>query len=671
MGKGLLFTGSALACLLSAANGELDVLDGQVGNAPAAEMMQCYLDGIAAECFAARAEAYDAVKTAEDVATYQERMRSLFVERLGGFPERTPLNAQVVGGGQGDGFRYEKIIYESQPAFYVTAVLFLPLSAPPYPGVLVPCGHSDNGKAAETYQRASILLARNGLASLCFDPVGQGERYYYFNAEKRPQFGTTLQHTAMGVGAILTGANTAAYMIWDGIRGIDYLQSRADIDGSHIGCTGNSGGGTQTSYLMALDPRIECAAPSCYLTSFPKLLATAAPQDAEQNIFGQVAFGMGHADYIHMRAPRPTLMCTATHDFFDIQGSWDTFREAKRFYARLGYAERADIIEVDDEHGFSRPRREAAVRWMRRWLLKTNDAITEPEFAILSDQEMQCTPDGQVMCIKDARSVPELSIEREARLAKQRRAFWRQASREEALAKVSEVVGARRFTELDPPEAHEAGKVKRKGYRITKLEIQPEAGILLPALLFQPSNKSKEAVLYCSGEGKARDAAVGGPIETFVKQGRAVLAVDLRGFGETKGAAKDTGWEPIVGGDWRDYYRAYLVGKSYVGMRVEDVYTAVRVLRARLGEGVAIHLEAVGQATVPALHAAALEPGLFASVTLRDGIPSWSDVVRTPRAKLQLMNAVHGALAWYDLPDLRDSLKDKPLRVIGEQVPEF
>jgi hypothetical protein len=107
-----------------------------------------------------------------------------------------------------------------------------------------------------------------------------------------------------------------------------------------------------SSYLMALDDRVACAAPSCYLTSFRRLIDTMGPQDAEQNIHGQLAFGMDHADYLMMRAPKPTLILASTQDFFDITGTWDTFRQAKRFYTRLGFAERVELVETDASHGY-------------------------------------------------------------------------------------------------------------------------------------------------------------------------------------------------------------------------------------------------------------------------------------------------------------------------------
>src|SRR3982075_708470 len=146
---------------------------------------------------------------------------------------------------------------------------------------------------------------------------------------------------------------------------------------------------------MALDDRVACAAPSCYITTLEKLFATIGPQDAEQNIPGQVAFGMEHADYLTLRAPRPTLMCVATQDYFDIGGAWNTFREASLIYGKLGHGERVALFEFDDKHGFSKPRRQAAARWMRRWLLGIDDAVVENGGPVFTDAELQCTRSGQ------------------------------------------------------------------------------------------------------------------------------------------------------------------------------------------------------------------------------------------------------------------------------------
>ena len=308
---------------------------------------------LAYEALDRRDAAFEKLKTPEDVAAWQESRRQIFLGLWADFPPRTPLKARVVARQQHDGYRLEKVIYESQPRHFVTALMYLPAAKPPFPGVLVPCGHSDNGKANESYQRVCILLAKNGMAALCYDPIDQGERCQLPGLAGKNRGGGTVAHCLAGVGSILLGRNTATFRVWDGMRSLDYLESRADIDPRRLGCTGNSGGGTLTSYLMALDGRIACAAPSCYLCGFRRLLETLGPQDAEQNIHAQIAFGLDHADYVLMRAPRPTLMCTATHDFFKIDGAWNAFRQAKRVYTRLGAAENIAIAEADEQHGFT------------------------------------------------------------------------------------------------------------------------------------------------------------------------------------------------------------------------------------------------------------------------------------------------------------------------------
>src|SRR4029079_9503120 len=200
------------------------------------------------------------------------------------------------------------------------------------------------------------------------------------------------------------------------MRAIDYLISRDDING-RIGFTGCSGGGTLTSYVMALDERVACAAPSCYLTQFPRPVETIGPQDAEQNIFGQIAAGLDQPDYVLLRAPKPTLISSTTGDFFDIQGAWDTYRQAKRIFTRLGYAERVDLVEADGGHGVQPGNLVGITRWMRRWLLGKDDAVALDSIKVLPEADVLCTERGQVMLLPGELSVFELNAEMEQRLA--------------------------------------------------------------------------------------------------------------------------------------------------------------------------------------------------------------------------------------------------------------
>ncbi|MFA6242502.1 MAG: acetylxylan esterase [Candidatus Hydrogenedentales bacterium] len=665
----------AVLCVLGLAAhaGELDVLGGLVEGQPAATMLTRYLDGMAGKVFDARRAGFDAmIATPESIAAHQKGAKDFYTQTLGGWPERTPLNPRKTGEGQGDGFRYEKYIIETMPRVYVSGVLFLPMGAPgPYPGVIVPCGHSADGKGSEAYQRLSILLARNGIAAFIYDPEGQGERYYFFKEDRKPRLGTTIHHTLAGTGAILTGTSTAAYFIWDGMRAIDFLQSRDDIVKDRIGCAGNSGGGTLTSYIMAMDDRVTCAAPSCYITSFERLWATIGPQDAEQDMYGQIAAGYEHADFAIMRAPRPTLLCTATSDFFDITGTWTSFREAKRAYTQLGYPEHMDLMEAPGEHGLGKAQREAILRWMSRWLKGVDEVIVEPDFPVLTPEEIRCSPEGQVMWMEGARSLFDVNIDREGRMAPQRKAYWESTPAPDALNKVREMIVAKSFDEIAAPAVTETETLDRDAMSITKMTLSPEPGIVLPALAYRPKGDAKGWVIYCNSAGKAADAQADGPIEALVRDGSAVLAVDLRGMGETQGEEKSREWGNLIGMGWPNYFRAYQLRRSLVGMWVEDIWACARYCADQAPKGAPLRLVAVSGATTPALHAAALRDGLFEDVTLQGGIPSWSEVVHTPRAKGQLMNTVHNALAVYDLPDLKRALSTTHLQEIDPKVEVF
>lgn len=624
------------------------------------------------EASAKRTAAYEALKTPEDCVAYQKRMKEFFRKQIGGFPERTPLNPRIIGHLKGQGFRVENVLYESWPGHHVTANLYLPTSKPPYPAVLVPCGHSHDGKADDRYQRVCMLLAQNGMAAMCYDPIGQGERYQvlseqpneFFRITKnrrlphpQVQFYCTAEHTLMSVSSIPLGSNAARNRIWDGMRSIDYLVSRPDIDPTKIGCTGNSGGGTLTSYLMALDDRIQCAAPGCYSTMYQSLIDFNGPQDGEQIIFGQLAYGLDIPEFTIMRAPKPTLICAATLDStFKIEGTWKLFREAKRFYTRMGYAERVDLIEADAPHGYSLKLREGTARWMSRWLLNKDKAIFEGDLPVFTYEELQCSQSGQILLDAGERSVFEINDEINQQLAKERSTLWNNSDLKTAREQVRKVSHISKLAALHRPEFKEVGTIKRQGYHIRKMILTPEHGVPLPALLFQPDNPTGEIVLYLNGDGKHVDAAPGGIIEQRMKHGDVVMALDVRCIGETsrKNNRRINWAHGLLGPNYHEFALAFLLGDSIVKLRTEDILVAARFLSEYQSKNKPqkIELTALGETAISALHAAALEPEQFSQVNLSQMVPSWGEVVKTPETHNQLINTVHGALKVYDLPDL-------------------
>jgi dienelactone hydrolase len=646
-----------------------------------------------------RTAAFDAaIKSRSACEQWQKQRREFFLQQIGGLPERTPLNPMLVGKLEGDGYLVEKLLLESRPGFHITANLYLPKSPPPWPAVLVPCGHSHEGKAVGQYQRISILLARHGMAAICYDPIGQGERYQVLDTQQprtafpeAPHVPTphpaakylcTTEHTLIGLSSALVGENVAQFRIWDGMRVIDYLQSRPDIRADKIGCCGNSGGGTETAYLMALDDRIVAAAPGCYLTTFRRLIETKGPQDGEQNIFGQIAFGMDQADYCAMAAPRPVLICAGVRDAtFDFRGTADLFIEAKRFYSRLGIPERIELNAPDAPHGFTVQQREATARWMHRWLVGGEkeirevpdlpDQLTDDELRAYSEpvwkpEQLQCTPAGQVLLLGDERSAFQLNAAAAERLRVERTPRWKALKPGERRKVVAETIGAAVPISAGQATAAELqvenlSTIRRDGYTIHKLALSTEGAVRLPALAFVPDRPAGPATLYLHGTGMAADAGPDGPIERLVRAGHIVLSAELRGIGETEtGHDKRAFGKGRFGPDNLEIFLAYLCGRSYVGMRTDDARLWANYLAAGTLGGTKpteLHVAAEGEAAIPALHAAALQPadnaaGRFRTVTLRRMIASWESLVAAPETFNQSVNVVHGVLRHYDLADL-------------------
>lgn len=126
-------------------------------------------------------------------------------------------------------------------------------------------------------------------------------------------------------------------MIWDGIRAVDYLMTRKEVDPKRIGITGRSGGGTQSSYIAAFDERINASAPENYITNFKRLMLTHGPQDAEQNFYHAIAEGLDHPDLMIVRAPKPNLLISTTRDMFNIEGVRETSQQVQKFMMLMGY----------------------------------------------------------------------------------------------------------------------------------------------------------------------------------------------------------------------------------------------------------------------------------------------------------------------------------------------
>lgn len=408
--------------------------------------------------------------------------------------------------------------------------------------------------------------------------------------------------------------------------------------------------------------------------TYRRLIETKGPQDAEQSIFGQIAFGMDQADYFNVRAPAPRLILGATRDAtFDITGTWDLFRDAKRFYTRMGYPQRIAMVEADVLHGFDYPLREAATQWMQRWLLGVDDVVREfddPPGSVIDDEEMLrrregdwtpeelwCTPEGLTMLMPDEKSVFEINVETEESWRTARRSKWQKLTPEGRRSEVRELIGKPAVAES--AEFEVVGKIDRDGYSIEKVVLRPEAGIELPALVFLPDQPADEdeIILHLSGAGMKAEAESGGQLEKWVTEDRRiVISAELRGIGETRSGLKVQDWaRGRFGADVREFFIAYLMGRSFVGMRTGDVEAWAKFAESYHSENqtkYSIRLIAQGESAIPALHAAALLPDAFSQIELRDMLKSWSELLGENSDGKSLSSVVHDALQHYDLPDL-------------------
>jgi hypothetical protein len=400
---------------------------------------------------------------------------------------------------------------------------------------------------------------------------------------------------------------------------------------------------------MALDDRVACAAPACYLTTFRQLIETIGPQDAEQNIHRQLAVGLDQPDYVLLRAPRPTLISSTTDDFFAIEGSWDTFRQAKRIYGKLGRPEAVDLVEIEGNHGV-KPQNLATIgHWMRRWLLGEDVPVEAVELETLPPEQLICTESGQVLTMPAERSVFDLNADHGSELAAQRARLRETVSPQEMTKRIGQRIGVAPSADRRPAQLESLGRLARDGYQIEKLLFRTETGVPLPALRFEPADPHGPVVFYLHDEGKRGDIEAGGPVERLVAEGKTVITVDLSGQGETASDPDD----PLLG-QWKTYFLGYLMGKPLVGIRTADVLAIAASLAPSASGSAepALQLIGVGQAGVIALHAAALEPTRFETVTLRETPRDWTSTLRQPVPTGQLESTVHGALTLYDLPDL-------------------
>lgn len=611
----------------------------------------------------------EALKTPADAEAYVLSVRERIRECFGPEPERTPLNARVTRVEERDAYRLEMVVFESRPGFLVTGNLYVPKGREgKMPGVVGVCGHSANGKAAEAYQSFAQGLARLGYVCFIIDPPGQGERLQYLKGAKSRYGPGTSEHIQAGNQQTLVGEFLGSWFAWDGVRALDYLLTRPEVDAEKIGVTGNSGGGTQTTWLCGVEQRWAMAAPACFVTTFRRNAENELPADTEQCPPGVLARDLDHSDFLAALAPKPVVVIAQEKDYFDARGATEAYQRLQHLYTLLGRPDDVRLHIGGDYHGYSQVNREGMYRFFNH-VTGVSDAQAEPKLVIEKDETLWVMPGGQVAG-PETRTIFSFTQEKAERLAKERVQL-----QGEALAQaIRQVLKLPAEAEEGVPEYRilrsvGARQYPTKGYCTYAVETEPGVHALVTrlhddTLTSRPPLGQKRAVLYLSH--RSADAEL--RAEPLVRQlldeekGAAFYACDVRGIGESQ--PDICGVNQFLRPYGSDYFlsaHGLMLDRPYLGQRVQDVLRVIAWLADQGHEE--IHLAGRGWGALAGTLAAVLEPRV-AQVTLKNALASYHEVAVAEDYQWPYAMLLPNVLAHFDLPDCHAALETRHLRLL-------
>ncbi len=611
------------------------------------------------------------LKTKAEAEAYVKDVQECIAKTFAPMPTRkTPLNPQITGILNRDGYTIEKVIFESRPKFFVTAHLYLPEDRKgKVPGVVGTCGHSSNGKNAEAYQSFAQGLARQGTACLIYDPIGQGERSQYFDADHQQTIkGPTREHNMAGNQMELVGEFFGSWRAWDGIRALDYLLTRPEIDSNHVGVTGNSGGGTMTTWLLGLEPRWTMGAPACFVTTWRRNMENELPQDSEQCPPRSLALGLDHDDYIAAMAPKPVIILAKEKDYFDVRGAEEVLGRLKHLYRLLGAEENIKLQVGATTHGYSQENREAMYRFFNS-VTKASDAQSEPDLKIEDDATLQCTPTGQVVTDLKSRTVFSFT---KAKAEKLKTARVAKKLKGDDLK--TAVAAALRMPDHDPKSppnvrvlrtSNKSRAYPKKHWIHYAVDTEPRIQAICTMLgderLYsrppQAESENGRALLWIGDESSDTELRDDPLLRKLIAQegdGVPVFTCDVRGVGESLPGTAGDRPRGYYGADY--FYAAYanMLNRPYLGGKTFDV---LRVLDFMAKHGWNdVHIASKGWGTLPAGFAALLDDRVK-KVTLEDKLESWHTVATDELYEWPLSHMIFGVLRKWDLPDVWEAIE--------------
>jgi len=319
----------------------------------------------------------------------RDEYRRQLLEMLGlwPMPEKTDLKPVITGRLEQDDFVVEKLYFQASPRLYVTANLYLPKKLEkPAPAVLYVCGHSrvvTNGVSCGNkagYQHHGAWFARNGYVCLLIDTLqlGEIEGLHHGTYREGQWWWNSRGYSPAGVEA------------WFGIRALDYLCSRPEVDRERIGMTGRSGGGSYTWTVAALDERVKVAAPVAGMTDLQNQVVDGAVEGHCDCMFFVNTYRWDFPQLAALLAPRPLLIGNSDKDtIFPLDGVVRLHTQTRRIYELYGATNHLGLLITEGPHADTQDLQVPVFRWFNRFLKREQPPIEMAAKPFFAPQELR------------------------------------------------------------------------------------------------------------------------------------------------------------------------------------------------------------------------------------------------------------------------------------------
>ena len=501
-------------------------------------------------------------------------------------PEKTPLNAHVFGRIEREDYTVEKAYFEAYSGFFTTGNLYRPKGMKgPFPGIISPHGHWGRGRLenseAGSVPGRCINFAKQGYVIFSYDMVG------------RCDSGEQIDHAYGGEREALWGLSLMALQLWNGVRAVDFLETLPDVDADRIGCTGASGGGTQTFMLTAIDDRIKVSAPVNMISAHMQggCLCENAPN---------LRVDISNIEIGALMAPKPLLLVSATGDWTRNTPTVES-PAIRSIYAHFGAEDKVHEVQIDADHNYNKDSREAVYAWFGKWFLGEEDAtkFKEVPFDVERDEDLLVFHNRELPAhALDADGLTRSWIE----TAQEQLAARKPASAEDLEQFRVEMGGVLQHSlSISIPDSTRPNPVEGDDFTAQPLVIG--GNNQLPALFLTPKtdaeNGSATLIVHPHGAMNLIDPETGQPIclvRDLLAAGESVLGVDLFLTGAHRSADGK-----VLRDDSLRYFTTY--NRTDAALRVQDILTALAYLKSQAGVST-LNLIGLGEAGLWCLLAA-------------------------------------------------------------------